>query len=52
MPIIERKDFIARVAAEQRFKQQLREQNTGQPAEYDPPNYYGNFLKRQIEELE
>ena len=48
MPAVEQKDFIARVVAENQFKIQLREAN----GEYEPPNFYGNFLKRQIEELQ
>jgi len=46
--VVERKDFIARVIAESHFKKSLKEAE----AEYVPINFYGKFLKRQIEELE
>ena len=48
LPEMERRDFIARVVAENHFKTQIK--NASQ--EYIAPNYYGHFLKRQIEELE
>ena len=57
LPEVEKKDFIARVAAEANFEQQLRQQGATltegeKRQEYQPINYYGHFLKRQIEDLE
>ena len=59
---VERRDFIARVAAEADFKAQRRRfaanslsssaAQSAPPQYYEPSNYYGRFLRRQLEDLE
>lgn len=49
MPEVDRRDFIARVAAEASFKEQKRGFGA---KKFEPPNYYGQFLLEQLQDLE
>lgn len=53
--ILEKKDFICRVKAESDFKDQIKKfkaKEETKKQEYTPKNYYGTFIKKQIEDLE